>query len=201
MLRYARDVAKKFPFAFGVGVAAAKTSAADYLAQTLVEGKKEVDWRRNGLFFVWGAGYLGGVQYFVYVHLFSRVLFPSAATFLAKPLRARFADKEGMVVVLKQLGIDQFLHHPFVVFPTFYCVKEFIEQGSLTQETVPVALQKYRNNFFQDCQICWQVWIPANFINFAVCPPWMRVPFVAGVSFGFTTYFSFLRGAPQSSEP
>ena len=105
------------------------------------------------------------------------------------------------MVVLKQLGIDQFLHHPFVVFPTFYCVKEFIERGSLTQETVPVALQKYRNNFFQDCQICWQVWIPANFINFAVCPPWMRVPFVAGVSFGFTTYFSFLRGAPQSSEP
>ena len=41
MLRYARDVAKKFPFAFGVGVAAAKTSAADYLAQTVVEGKKQ----------------------------------------------------------------------------------------------------------------------------------------------------------------
>ena len=95
MLRYARDVAKKFPFAFGVGVAAAKTSAADYLAQTVVEGKKEVDWRRNGLFFVWGAGYLGGVQYFVYVHLFSRVLFPSAQLFVGQ---GRSVDRHAYVL-------------------------------------------------------------------------------------------------------
>ena len=131
------------------------------------------------------------------MHLFSRVLFPSVAGFVAKPLRARLADREGMVNVLKQVGLDQFIHHPFVLFPAFYCVKEFIERGTLAGDAVPTALQKYRKNCAEDCKICWQVWIPAFLVNFSICPLWMRVPFVAGVSFGFTTYFSFLRGAPQ----
>ena len=91
-----------------------------------MEGRKEIDKRRNFLFFCWGAAYLGGVQSFIYVHLFSRVLFPSVAGFVAKPLRARLADRAGMANVLKQVGLDQFIHHPFMVFPAFYCVKEFI---------------------------------------------------------------------------
>ena len=61
MIGRARGIAQRYPFAFGVGVSAVKTSAADYLAQTVVEGKKDIDKRRNFLFFCWGAAYLGGV--------------------------------------------------------------------------------------------------------------------------------------------
>ena len=58
-------------------------------------------------------------------------------------------------------------------------------------------MSKYRNNVWEDCKICWQTWVPAFLFNFSVCPLWARIPFVACVSLGFTTYFSFLRGRPQ----
>ena len=49
----------------------------------------------------------------------------------------------------------------------------------------------------EDCIVCWTTWIPAFLVNFSVMPMWGRVPFVAAVSFAFTTYFSFLRGGPS----
>ena len=49
----------------------------------------------------------------------------------------------------------------------------------------------------EDLRVCWCTWIPAFLFNFSVCPLWARIPFVATVSMGFTTYFSFLRGRPQ----
>ena len=52
-------------------------------------------------------------------------------------------------------------------------------------------------NMREDCIVCWTTWIPAFLVNFSVMPMWGRVPFVAAVSFGFTTYFSFLRGGPS----
>jgi hypothetical protein len=38
--------------------------------------------------------------------------------------------------------------------------------------------------------VTWQVWVPVFTVNFSVCPLWLRVPFVAVVSFGFTMYWS-----------
>lgn len=42
-----------------------------------------------------------------------------------------------------------------------------------------------------------KVWIPAQTFNFLICPMWARVSFTALVSFGFTAYVSYLRGAPE----
>ena len=189
------------PFAFGVGVSCFKTGAADALAQLHLEGRSELDRRRSAVFLAWGAFYLGGVQYFIYVPLFARRLFPSAQAFLLKPLRERLMDREGMTTVVKQVALDQFVHHPFVLFPTFYCVKEFIEAGRFGREQASHALAKYRANLAEDVKVCWTTWVPAFLFNFSVCPLWARVPFVAAVSFCFTTYWSFLRGAPQVVEP
>eukprot|EP00929_Paragymnodinium_shiwhaense_P079500 TRINITY_DN4139_c0_g2_i1.p1 TRINITY_DN4139_c0_g2~~TRINITY_DN4139_c0_g2_i1.p1 ORF type:complete len:225 (+),score=37.01 TRINITY_DN4139_c0_g2_i1:173-847(+) len=186
------------PIVFGVGISALKTSAADTFVQLYIEEKKELDWRRSAVFFAWGAGYLGGVQYFIYVKLFARTLFPCAASFVAKPLRQRLADKAGQLVVLKQVGLDQFIHHPFFLFPCFYCVKEVIEgDGQFSPKVVSTALQKYYNNMTEDCLVCWKTWVPAFLFNFSVCPLWARIPFVSFISLGFTAYLSFLRGARQ----
>eukprot|EP01043_Picozoa_sp_COSAG02_P043135 COSAG02_NODE_3731_length_6312_cov_32.691453_5_plen_83_part_00 len=38
--------------------------------------------------------------------------------------------------------------------------------------------------------VTWQVWVPVFTVNFSVCPLWLRVPFVAVASFGFTMYWS-----------
>merc|ERR1712217_190045 len=134
----------------------------------------------------------GGVQYFIYVKLFGKYLFPSAASFAAKAMQAKLADKTGQVIVLKQVALDQFIHHPFMLFPAFYQVKEFIEGG-----TPQEAWAKFRANQWEDLKICWATWIPAFLFNFSFCPMWMRVPFVAIVSFFFTCVLSAKRGAPQ----
>ena len=153
--------------------------------------------RIKAIFFIWGAVYLGGVQYFIYVHLFSRVLFPSVAKFVAKPMAQRLTDVHGQLTVLKQVALDQFVHHPFVLFPCFYCVKEGIERGNLEVDTVKTALAKYRANMVSDCIFCWQWWVPTFLLNFSIAPLHMRVPITAAVSFAFTSFFSLRRGARQ----
>ena len=52
------------PIKFGVGVATVKTAAADLLTQKAIEGKAwdSIDWRRNGLFTVFGFAYQGAAH-------------------------------------------------------------------------------------------------------------------------------------------
>ena len=128
------------PIKFGVGISAIKTSAADFVAQRVVEGRETLDRRR----------------------------------------------------------LDQFIHHPFMLFPCFYLVKETIEKPDAGAAAIwSEGRRKQLQNMREDCIVCWTTWIPAFLVNFSVMPMWGRVPFVAAVSFGFTTYFSFLRGGPS----
>eukprot|EP00439_Symbiodinium_sp_Y106_P017879 s2608_g2.t1 len=133
VLHHGARIGRKHPFLFGVAVSALKTSASDLMAQKVVERREEVDWRRNFIFFTWGLMYLGGVQYFIYVHLFARRWFPMAEAFAAKPWRAKLADRVGQRNVLAQVFFDQFVHHPFLLYPAFYQVKELIEGGTPLQ--------------------------------------------------------------------
>lgn len=190
-----RTFPQRRPVLFGCGFSALKTSAADYVTQKYVEGREEIDHRRNLVFFTWGALYLGGVQYFIYVELFGKRMFPQAAQFAAQSLRQKLRDTAGQRRMLAQVAIDQFLHHPFMLFPCFYMVKETIEGGALRE-----GLRKCWSNWSEDCVALWKLWIPAFVVNFSFCPMHMRVPMVAVVSFVWTCYFSFLRGAPQSLE-
>jgi len=193
-LRRFVDFPVKHPVVFGGAVSAAKTSASDYSAQKFVEKKEQIDVRRNLVFFCWGLLWLGGVQYFIYVKVFAKHLFPGAAAFAAKPLREKIADRAGQAAVLKQVSLDQFVHHPFMLFPAFYQVKELIEGGTPSD-----AWRKFRANQYEDLKTCWSIWIPAFIFNFSFCPLWMRVPFVAGVSFFFMVLFSSMRGAPEQT--
>eukprot|EP00927_Polykrikos_kofoidii_P003862 TRINITY_DN11551_c0_g2_i1.p1 TRINITY_DN11551_c0_g2~~TRINITY_DN11551_c0_g2_i1.p1 ORF type:complete len:218 (+),score=33.17 TRINITY_DN11551_c0_g2_i1:52-705(+) len=185
----------KHPVIFGCGLSALKTTSSDYIVQRFVENKENINWRRNFVFFSWGLLYLGGVQYFIYGPLFTRHLFPSAAAFVAKPFREKLADRAGQLVVSKQVALDQLVHHPFILYPTFYQVKELIEGGSVAE-----GLRKYRKNLTEDMMVTWSIWVPAFFVNFSICPIWMRVPFVAGVSFVFMSIFSMLRGEPEVAD-
>ena len=198
MLTRLTALPRSYPFAFGVGISCAKTVAADATAQLYVEGRDTLDKRRSAVFAMWGALYLGGVQYFIYNILLPRWLFPSAAAYVAKPVAERLKDRAGQITVVKQVALDQFIHHPFILFPCFYCVKEFVERGAaFDSDAARDALSKYRTNMLEDLKACWATWVPAFLFNFSINPLWARIPFVAVVSFGFTTYFSFLRGKPQ----
>ncbi|KAH8079129.1 hypothetical protein JL720_9388 [Aureococcus anophagefferens] len=61
--------AKASPMAFGVGFSCLKTSASDLIVQTFVERRETIDWKRNAAFASFGFGYLGIVQYSLYVFL------------------------------------------------------------------------------------------------------------------------------------
>ena len=112
------------PIKLGVGVATIKTQAADLLTQTALEGKRwsDIDWKRNGLFTVFGFAYQGCFQYYLYVTLFSR-WFAGAARFANQPFAAKLTDTAGQVDVLKQVLFDTMVH-PLWFFPMYYTLKE-----------------------------------------------------------------------------
>jgi len=186
------DFGRRNPYLFGVGVSSLKTCSADLVAQKVVERREHVDWRRNLVFFCWGTFYLGCFQYFLYVRVFARYLFPSAGSFAAKPLREKLRDTAGQKAVVQQVFLDQFVHHPFCFFPCFYQVQALVQGDSPSD-----GWNKMKSNWLTDLQVLWQIWVPAFFINFSFCPTWMRVPFVSLVSLGYTIILSCMRGTRE----
>ncbi|KAL7528885.1 hypothetical protein ACHAXR_003558 [Thalassiosira sp. AJA248-18] len=186
----------KHPLAFGIVVSTFKTSASDLLVQTVVEQKKleDVGWKRNAAFATFGCFYLGGVQYAIYVPLFSRI-FPNAAKFAAKPIREKIKDTKGMAALCGQVFLDQFVHHPLLYFPVFYGTRELVmsEKPDLIR-----MLATYRENMKEDLLALWKVWVPSTFLNFAFMPMWARIPWVAGTSLVWTCILSAMRGGDVS---
>ena len=210
-----RSIPATYPFAFGVAISCAKTSFSDLLVQKVVQKREQVDWKRNAAFAAFGFFYLGGVQYSIYVSLFSRI-FPGAAAFAAKPLREKLKDTRGMFQVRYRLStriqlqklhdshaslfscqvaaqvfLDQCVHHPIMYFPAFYCTRELVmhEKPDLNR-----CLKEYRMNMKEDLHALWKIWVPATLINFAFMPMYARIPFVAGVSLLWSAVLSAMRG-------
>ena len=204
--------ARRRPFVFGVGLAGTKNAMCDVGVQSFIEGRRmpgawgsdgkagggkgdgarrEIDWRRTAVFGTFGLLFNGAWQYCLFVRIMPR-WFPNAAEFAAKPLRQKVLDKVGMRNLFLQLGIENGINNPLIYFPLFYNVKEYIEGG-----TPKDAWEKLHRNYAEDVIAVWKLWIPAQLINFAFSPLWLRVPFVAGVSALWTSYISFVRGDPE----
>ncbi|KAJ8598495.1 hypothetical protein CTAYLR_001360 [Chrysophaeum taylorii] len=180
-------VPRTYPLSFSVAFTSVKTGAADYITQTYIE-RQDFDIHRNFAFWVFGAYFLGGVQYFFYVRVLGR-WFPRAEAFALLPPRAKLKDTEGQRQVLYQLAVDMFLFEPFVYFPMFYQTKIRIQGGDGDD-----ALRAYTRNIAQDIQNFWCVGVPAFLFNFTFCPMWLRIPFIAVYSFFWTCFLSFKRG-------
>ena len=183
-------VAKTHPFKFGCVFSGFKTSFSDWLVQTQIEKRERIDWVRNGTFASFGFFYLGGVQYALYVPIFSR-LFPGAAAYAALPsLSARLKDVVGTRNMITQVVLDQFVHHPLLYFPTFYCLKEVVK-GNPPQ----AGLDLYAKNYKEDLFALWKLWVPSTIINFSIMPMHLRIPWVASTSLIWTCIISAMRGA------
>jgi len=186
---------KYHPVKFGLGFSCLKTSFADFIVQRYVEGRKNLDIHRNIAFGAFGLFYLGGVQYFLYVPVFRR-LFPYALTWGEKTIKSKIQDRKGLWTMMKQVFIDQCVHHPFSYFPCFYITKAIVTGGTLQN-----AKENYKKNIFDDMVALWKVWIPATIINFTVSPFWFRIPFVACTSLLWTCILSTMRGATDNINP
>lgn len=163
------------------------------MVQKVVEKRDHIDWRRTAAFGSFGLIYLGGVQYVLYVPLFSR-LFPNAAAFAAKSVPDKLRDIRGIRDLLSQVFLDQFVHHPLLYFPVFYAIKEVV-----TSDTPDLnkALGKYRENMVEDLLALWKVWVPSTLLNFAFMPMWARIPWVASTSLIWTSILSAMRGGSE----
>ena len=196
------------PWKLGVGIATVKTASADLLTQTALEGKayKDIDWRRNVVFTLFGFGYFGCAQYYLYVNLFSR-WFAGAQRFFNQPLGAKLRDFAGQRDAAKQILFD-LLIHPQWVFPMYYTLKEAVGNlDAFVQSPSAVATKavgKYwKNNFdrtneqglLTDWIPCWKIWVVGDIVVFAFCPMWARLPVNHIFSFMYVCVLSFMRGA------
>ena len=193
---------KAQPFVFNLGVAAAKTSAADMMTQTVVEKKSfpnGIDWKRNASFTVFGFAYLGGFQYWLQVNMF-RKMFVGMDKVAEMPLSKKSLQECGPFISqcyrVKQIAFDIAIHMPFMYFPTFYCVKQLV-QGPPGGNVVVDGLSKYKENWVVDQTAMVKVWLPADVVFFSG-PLWLRLPLRHVVSFGWTARCPSC-GAPKLS--
>ena len=190
---------KDNPFTFQMMVATGKTMAADLMVQMVAEGKtlEEVDWKRNGVFVVFGFVYLGGFQWWLMVTKY-RQWFPTMDKFA----KMSFADKlkypAGIFDAAKMVIFDVTVHLPLMYFPTYYAVKEFVVGDSWNpMNWIKDGVSKYRKNMQEDLTAMIKLWGPSDCVQF-VLPIHIRMPFRHMVSFFWTAYVSFTRGAADN---
>jgi hypothetical protein len=200
--KVATSFIERNPFAFQIAVATVKTSAADLVAQVVAEKKSfsEIDWRRNGVFIVFGSVYLGGFQWFIMVTKY-RVWFPTMDRFAKLPLSAKFKDTAGMLDAAKMVLFDVFIHMPCMYFPAYYTVKELVYCDDLFEYGLAApfvffrdGMTKYYNNIVPDLTAMAKLWGPSDCVQFLL-PLHIRMPFRHAVSFFWTSYVSFTRGS------
>lgn len=192
---------KDHPFAFQMIVATLKTSGADIVCQTVAEGKSfgEIDWKRNGIFVVFGFAYLGGFQWYIMVNKY-RQWFPTMDRFAKLSFAEKLKDTAGILDAAKMVLFDVTVHLPMMYFPTYYTVKEFVSGSSWNPvDWVTDGCSKYYNNMSEDLTAMVKLWGPSDCIQF-VLPLHIRMPFRHLVSFFWTAYVSFTRGSYDPEE-
>ena len=103
---------------------------------------------------------------------------------------------------LKKIAITNLVGDPVFFFPVFYSLKEAMNRSlhevmAAPAKIVSSALSRYRQNYREDWRNTWSVWVPGHVVTYGVCPPHMRMPWVAFVSFGYLCLLSFTRGDMQ----
>lgn len=192
---------KDHPFAFQLMVATGKTSAADIMVQMVVERKKfsEIDWRRNGIFVAFGFAYLGGFQYWIMVNKY-RQWFPTMDRFAKLPFAEKIKDTAGILDAAKMVAFDVFVHLPWMYFPSYYTCKELVSGETWNPvDWVTDGCTKYSKNMKEDLTAMIKLWGPSDCVQF-VLPVHIRMPFRHLVSFFWTAYVSFTRGAVEPDE-
>ena len=137
---------------------------------------------------------MGGFQYWLMISKY-RQWFPTMDSFAKLTFAQKLKDKAGMIDAAKMALFDVTVHLPMIYFPTYYTVKEFV--GGTSYNPIDWAkdgVTKYSNNMKEDLIAMIKLWGPSDCIQF-VLPLHIRMPFRHLVSFFWTGYVSFTRGA------
>ncbi|KAL3791848.1 hypothetical protein ACHAW5_002899 [Stephanodiscus triporus] len=196
-----KSFAERNPFLFQLGVATTKTSAADIMVQVVVDRRNfdDIDYKRNAIFVVFGFAYLGGFQYWLMVNQFSK-WFPTRRRFATLSLSEKLKDKAGMIDAAKMVAFDVFVHLPFLYFPSYYACKEVVTGKTWNPiDWVRDGCAKYWDNKEEDLTAMIKLWGPVDCVQFSM-PIHYSMPFRHIVSFFWTAYISFTRGAVEAED-
>ena len=197
-----KGIIKRYPFITQLVFVTIKTAGTDLGIQVTVEKKKwyEIDWNRNLVFTLFGAVYLGGVQYAMYVEGFKR-LFPAMERFCNLSFRAKLKDREGIKSLLQQIGLDFVIIQPLLYWPAFYLCKEYVIQITENIEETGNnlfirAMNRYKETAIEDNFGMCGFWFPIDLIIYSV-PIHLRLPLNHGASLAWTGIVSIFRGATE----
>jgi len=101
--------------------------------------------------------------------------------------------------------VDCTTHGPFLYFPAFYMVKEFIfaPSSEVLSDPVDVAargLRNFKSNFVEDFKLYLAVWMPLHWMNFKVFPRRWTVPVMALQGIIWVGVLSAFRGSPTTTQ-
>jgi len=184
--------AKKEPLRVNLLLATLKTVVADLLVQKYLEEREAVDLRRTAAFAAFGCCYLGAFQYYLYVRCFR--WWPAAAMFAAQPLSRKLTHVAGLRALAGQVAFDTLVHYPFIYFPVFYTVAEWLQgrswaAGGSVGAAMAGGLTRYMANFAEDNCNMFALWIPGSVVAFSA-PLWLRMPLKHAISLSATCYLA-----------
>ena len=187
------DFVKDYPFSSNLIIASTKTAAADLLAQVVISHTPlaSIQWDRTFLFFIFGAIYSGGFNYFYQVQVFKKLF--DVDKFTSQPWADKLKDEEGLKSLAAQTAVDLVVL-TLIYLPAFYVFKAGVFNGSMDPSVwANSGIHTWQQNFAKDEFDLMRVFFPADLICFSV-PLYLRLPSRHIVSFIWTAYLSFSRG-------
>ena len=98
---------------------------------------------------------------------------------------------------IAKIAASNLISDPVFFFPTFYTFREVCNTGELGPQSFTNGLHRYSQNYFNDWLNSWAIWVPGYTVTYAGMPTHLRMPWIAGVSFGYVCLLSLTRGAYQ----
>ena len=139
-----------------------KASAADLVAQS--GEKRGLNGRRNLAFILYGGAYQGVFQEHMYNHIFP-ILFGYGTSTLT---------------VASKVLFDILFLNPMLCLPCAY-----LSKGAIFGYSPKEAIRRYINDIRQHGLLIksWCIWLPVQCITFSIIPEYLRISFIAAVSF------------------
>ena len=155
-----------------------KAACSDAIAQRS-ENASSIDFRRNLAFVLYGGGYQGCFQYFVFNKVFP----------------VMFGEGTDVLTVTLKVVFDQLVLTPFLCLPCAYLVKALIFAYPLREGLDRYVADARRDLLWK----YWLIWTPTQCLTFSVVPEYLRIAFIAFVSFFWLIILSSISNRREAS--
>ena len=167
---------KYYPITTATIYSGVKNGLADIIVQEYIEKNEKINIRRTGVFMAFAFCYGGLGQYYMINKIMPK-LFPGLL--------------EGkLYAAVKGLIFDQTIHFPFIYLPIFYTFSELKNKNYISIMNIK---KNWKKNIKNDMLLQCSLFIPIQFFNFTIVPPYLRVPFLTCGGFFYAIGLSYMR--------